>query len=49
MFSSDNATCHVPSFGFGGSNGPWRDDFSSPPAEGSMRVPAMVRWPYRPG
>ena len=45
VFSSDNATCHVLSFGFGGSNGPWRGDFSSPPAEGSMRVPAMVRWP----
>ena len=45
VFSSDNATCHVPAFGFGGSNGPWRGDFSSPPAEGSMRVPAMVRWP----
>jgi arylsulfatase len=45
VFSSDNATCHVPAFGFGGSNGPWRGDFSTPPAEGSMRVPAMVRCP----
>ncbi len=47
VFSSDNATCYVPAFGFGGSNGPWRGDFSTPPSEGSMRVPAMVRWPGR--
>src|SRR5271165_795420 len=45
VFCSDNATCHVPSFGFGGSNGPWRGDFFTPPSEGSMRVPAMVRCP----
>jgi arylsulfatase len=45
VFSSDNATCHVPAFGFGGSNGPWRGDFSTPPAEGSMRTAAMARWP----
>ncbi len=45
VFSSDNATCYVPSFGFGGSNGPWRGDFFTPPSEGSMRVPAMVRCP----
>lgn len=44
-FSSDNATAYVPATGFGGSNGPWRGDFSSPPAEGSMRVPAMVSCP----
>jgi arylsulfatase len=42
---SDNAVCFVPSFGFGGSNGPWRGDFFTPPSEGSMRVPAMVRCP----
>jgi arylsulfatase len=45
VFSSDNATCYVPSFGFGGSNGPWRGDFFTPPSEGSMRVAAMVRCP----
>ena len=45
MFSSDNAACHVPAFGFGGSNGPWRGDFSTPPAEGWIRVPAMVCCP----
>jgi arylsulfatase A-like enzyme len=28
-----------------GSNGPWRGDFPNTPFEGSMRVPAMIRWP----
>jgi arylsulfatase A-like enzyme len=28
-----------------GSNGPWRGDFFNTPFEGSMRVPAIVRWP----
>ena len=45
VFSSDNAALCVPSTGFGGSNGPWRGDFFTPPMEGSMRVPAMVRCP----
>jgi arylsulfatase A-like enzyme len=45
VFSSDNAALCVPASGFGGSNGPWRGDFFTPPTEGSMRVPAMVRWP----
>jgi arylsulfatase A-like enzyme len=45
VFSSDNAALCVPSSGFGGSNGPWRGDFFTPPTEGCMRVPAMVRWP----
>jgi arylsulfatase A-like enzyme len=44
VFSSDNASCYVPSFGYGGSNGPWRGHFCTPPSEGSMRVPAMIRW-----
>jgi len=26
-------------------NGPWRGDFFNTPFEGSMRVPAMIRWP----
>jgi arylsulfatase A-like enzyme len=30
VFSSDNATCHIPAFVFGGSNGPWRGDFFQP-------------------
>ena len=45
VFSSDNATCNVPAFGFGGSNGPWRGDFFTPPTEGSMRTAAIVRCP----
>ena len=45
VFSSDNAAVAVPAFGFGGSNGPWRGNFSTPPTEGSMRTAAMVRWP----
>ena len=28
-----------------GSNGPWRGNFFNTPFEGSMRVPAMIRWP----
>lgn len=28
----------------GGSNGPWRGNFFTPPFEGSYRVPAIVRW-----
>jgi len=45
VFSSDNAAGEIPAFGVGGSNGPFRGDFFTPPTEGSMRVPAMVRWP----
>jgi len=45
VLSSDNATVYVPAFGWGGSNGPWRGDFSTPPAEGSMRTAAMVSCP----
>jgi arylsulfatase A-like enzyme len=45
VVSSDNAALGVPAAGFGGSNGPWRGNFFTPPSEGSMRVPALVRWP----
>jgi arylsulfatase len=45
VFSSDNATCYIPSFALGGSNGPFRGDFTAPPGEGSMRTGAMVRMP----
>jgi arylsulfatase len=46
VFSSDNGAligtpCQAP----GGSSGPWRGDFYQAPFEGSMRVPAIVRWP----
>ena len=45
ILSSDNGSGgFVPQPG-GGSNGPWRGDFSNTPFEGSMRVPAMIRWP----
>lgn len=45
VFSSDNATALIDLNVDGGSNGPFRGSFMSPPWEGSMRVPAMVRWP----
>ncbi len=44
VFSSDNAAGDIPAIQ-GGSNGPFRGSFMTPPWEGSMRVPAMVRWP----
>jgi arylsulfatase A-like enzyme len=44
VFSSDNAAGDIPAIQ-GGSNGPYRGSFMTPPWEGSMRVPAMVRWP----
>src|SRR5271169_1356750 len=45
ILSSDNAGGGtIPQTG-PGSNGPWRGDFFNTPFEGSMRVPAMVRWP----
>ena len=44
VFSSDNAAGDIPAIQ-GGSNGPFRGSFMTPPWEGSMRVPAIVRWP----
>ena len=44
IFSSDNGAGGIPAM-LGGSSGPWRGFFSNPPYEGSMRVPAMIRWP----
>jgi arylsulfatase A-like enzyme len=45
ILSSDNAGGGaVPQFG-GSLNGPWRGDFMNTPFEGSMRVPAIIRWP----
>jgi hypothetical protein len=45
ILSSDNAGGGtIPQTG-PGSNGPWRGDFFNTPFEGSMRVPAIVRWP----
>jgi len=45
VFSSDNAAALTDLDILGQSNGPFRGGFMSPPWEGSMRVPAMVRWP----
>jgi arylsulfatase len=45
ILSSDNGGGGaVPQVG-PGSNGPWRGDFLNTPFEGSMRVPAIIRWP----
>jgi arylsulfatase len=46
VFSSDNGTGGIEAVP-GGSSGPWRGNFFTPPFEGSMRVPAIVRWPGR--
>jgi arylsulfatase A-like enzyme len=47
LLTSDNATGGLGGGAEvgGGSNGPWRGNFFYTPFEGSMRVPAMVRWP----
>jgi arylsulfatase A-like enzyme len=45
ILSSDNAGGGFVSHVGPGSNGPWRGDFANTPFEGSMRVPAMIRWP----
>jgi arylsulfatase A-like enzyme len=45
ILSSDNAGGGaIPQIG-GAMNGPWRGDFVNTPFEGSMRVPAIIRWP----
>src|SRR5579871_1653016 len=44
VFSSDNATAPFAGAA-GGSNGPWRGNFFTPPYEGCYRVAAIVRWP----
>lgn len=45
IVSSDNAGGGVIPQTGPGSNGPWRGDFFNTPFEGSMRVPAIIRWP----
>ena len=47
ILCSDNATDGLSGGAglAGGSNGPWRGNFFYTPFEGSMRVPAIVRWP----
>jgi arylsulfatase A-like enzyme len=45
VLSSDNGSGGaIPQLG-GCMNGPWRGDFMNTPFEGSMRVPAIIRWP----
>jgi arylsulfatase A-like enzyme len=45
ILSSDNASGGaIPQCG-GNANGPWRGNFMNTPFEGSMRVPAIIRWP----
>jgi arylsulfatase A-like enzyme len=45
ILSSDNGGGSIlPQIG-GGTMGPFRGDFFNTPFEGSMRVPAMIRWP----
>ena len=46
VLSSDNGPpVGTPGGAPGGSSGPWRGNFFEAPWEGSMRVPAIVRWP----
>jgi arylsulfatase len=45
IVSSDNGMARVIASLGGGSSGPWRGDFFSPPFEGSMRTLCLVRWP----
>jgi arylsulfatase len=44
VWSSDNAAGYIAGVP-GGSNGPWRGHFFTPPYEGSYRTAAMIRWP----
>jgi arylsulfatase A-like enzyme len=45
ILSSDNGSGGaIPQLG-ACMNGPWRGDFLNAPFEGSMRVPAIIRWP----
>lgn len=45
ILSSDNAGGGESPQAGTSSNGPWRGNFFNTPFEGSMRVPAMIRWP----
>ena len=45
ILSSDNGTGGATPQDGGSQNGPWRGDFFNTPFEGSMRVPAIIRWP----
>lgn len=45
ILTSDNSTAPSLPLSGGGSNGPWRGDFMTPPFEGSYRTAGMIRWP----
>lgn len=45
VLTSDNAAAPSLPVSTGGSNGPWRGDFMTPPFEGSYRTAGMIRWP----
>jgi len=45
ILSSDNGSGGAMLQLGGCMNGPWRGDFLNAPFEGSMRVPAIIRWP----
>jgi arylsulfatase len=47
VFSSDNGPGLMDVTLMGGSSGPFRGGFFTPPWEGSMRVPAIARWSGR--
>jgi arylsulfatase A-like enzyme len=48
ILSSDNGALNtLPASKAGGSSGPWRGDFFTPPTEGSYRTAAIIRWPGR--
>jgi arylsulfatase A-like enzyme len=45
VLTSDNGAAPSVPNPAGGSSGPWRGDFFTPPFEGSYRTVGMVRWP----
>src|SRR5262249_18107556 len=45
VLTSDNGQASSLPVSLGGSSGPWRGDFFTPPFEGSMRTVGMIRWP----
>ncbi|NGZ10595.1 MAG: arylsulfatase [Nitrospira sp. LK70] len=45
VLTSDNGAAPSLLVSQGGSSGPWRGDFMTPPFEGSYRTAGMVRWP----
>src|SRR5262245_51505298 len=44
VLTSDNGACPSIVVGQGGSSGPWRGDFFTPPFEGCYQTAGMIRW-----